>query len=135
MTLEDYSNAVVKLAKLAQDSTGGAKVAAQVLLSAYNGESFQLNVVSLCNLDENYFEAAMAVIVGRRAFQKEPHQLIKNGDKVFSDLRERWLRLHVDNRWKGDCKECRGSREVPVNPDDLDCEEYIKCPGCDGRGW
>jgi hypothetical protein len=135
MTLEDYEHAVVKLVALAQDSTGGARVAAQVLLSAYNGGSFQLDVVSLCNLDDNYFEAAQAVIVGRRAFHREPHQLIKDGDRIFSDLRKQWIRLHVDNRWKADCSECRGSGEVPVDPKDYDCENYVTCKSCKGRGW
>ena len=47
ITLKDYADAVATLVTLAQDSTGGAGIAAQVVLSAYDGGSFQLDVVGL----------------------------------------------------------------------------------------
>jgi len=38
MTKQDYAAAIIKLVPLAQGDTGGSRVAAQVLLSAYNGK-------------------------------------------------------------------------------------------------
>lgn len=65
--------------KLAQGDTGGSRVAAQVLLSAYNGEAWQLNVVDLCVLDKSNYKAALDVIRGRVELYIEPHTLIANG--------------------------------------------------------
>ena len=65
MDKETYTQAVCKLIELAQGDTGGSRGAAQVLLSAYNGEAWQLNVVDLCVLDKNNYKAALDVIRGR----------------------------------------------------------------------
>jgi len=39
---EEYAKAVADGIELARQPTGGGRVMAQVLLSAYNGDSFQL---------------------------------------------------------------------------------------------
>ena len=64
---ETYSLAIHKLVTMAQDDTGGARVAAQVLLSAYNGDAYQLNIVDLCNLDKDHYLAALSVIRGQKS--------------------------------------------------------------------
>jgi hypothetical protein len=136
VTINDYAEAVATLVTLAQDSTGGSRIAAQVVLSAYNGDSFQLDVAGLCGmLDDKHFQAALTVFVGRKHLGKEPHQLLKDGDKIFSALCKQWERLHVNNRWKPRCSVCDGMRQVPVDPDDWDCEEYVTCKACNGQGW
>ena len=68
---ETYSQAILKLVTSAQGDTGGARVAAQVLLSAYNGNAYQLNIVDLCNLDKDHYQAALIVIRGRKELGRE----------------------------------------------------------------
>ncbi len=87
MTTEKvYSAAILKLAALAQGDTGGSRVAAQVLLSAYNGNDFQLNIVDLCTLDRGYYQAALAVIRGRVELGTEPQDLLEDGEHLFREL-------------------------------------------------
>jgi len=50
-----------QLMKLAQGDRGGSRVAAQVLLSAYNGGAWQLNIVDLCVLDKSNYKAALGM--------------------------------------------------------------------------
>jgi len=54
ITLEEYMAGIETLVPLAQSDTGGARVAAQVLLSAYDGQGFQLDIVDLGLLDEKH---------------------------------------------------------------------------------
>ena len=61
-TKQEYIDAIIKLVPLAQGDTGGSRVAAQVLLSAYNGNDFQLDIVDLCRLDSGHYQAALAAI-------------------------------------------------------------------------
>jgi len=98
ITLEEYMAGIETLVPLAQGDTGGSRVAAQVLLSAYNGEAFQLNIVDLGALDEKYYLAALAVIRGRTELRVEPHTLIFDGDKIFPELWKDWKGYHVQSR-------------------------------------
>jgi hypothetical protein len=98
---ETYSLAIHKLVTLAQGDTGGARVAAQVLLlSAYNGDAYQLNIVDLSNLDKNHYHAALSVIRGRKELDREPQGFLKNGVQIFKALWQQWERYHVENRGK-----------------------------------
>ena len=135
MTKQDYAAAIVKLVSLAQGDTGGARVAAQVLLSAYNGADFQLDIVDLCNLDRVYYQAALAVIRGRVELREEPQNFVENGDEVFRDLWHRWERLHVSNRGIPDCFTCHGSGSVYVDPEDDTNYDRKPCPKCGGKGF
>lgn len=136
MTEQEYAEAIVKLLPLAQGDTGGSRVAALVLLSAYNGADFQVNVVDLCNLDRGHYQAALAVIRGRVETGREPQNFLKNGDQIFRDLWAQWERYHVTNRGLPDCCVCNGSGSVYVDPDDDD-ESFIRksCPECGGKGF
>ncbi|AGF80120.1 hypothetical protein UWK_03611 (plasmid) [Desulfocapsa sulfexigens DSM 10523] len=96
--LDEYIAGVETLVPLAQGDTGGARVAAQVLLSAYNGEDYQLNIVDLGLLDEKHYQAALAVIRGRTELRAEPHTLIFDGDKIFKTLWQDWKGYHVQRR-------------------------------------
>lgn len=97
-TVTDYANAIVELIKLADWHCGGSRAAAQVVLSLYNGDNWQLDLTDLCVLDDRYFAVCMVAITGRRKFGIEPHQLIKNGQAVFDRLQDEWKRYHVKNR-------------------------------------
>ena len=76
ITPAEYATAVTACVALAQYPTGGGRVAAQVLLSAYNGDSFQLDITSLCNLDNENYAHALDVIRGRYEVGQEPQQMI-----------------------------------------------------------
>jgi len=97
--LDEYIAGIETLVPLAQSDTGGSRVAAQVLLSACNGEAFQLNIVDLGLLDEKYYQAALAVIRGRTEHRAEPQTLIFNGETIFPALWMQW-KEHKAQSWK-----------------------------------
>jgi len=96
--LDEYITGIETLVPLAQSDTGGARVAAQVLLSAYDGQGFQLDIVDLGLLDEKHYLAALAVIRGRTEHRAEPHTLIFDGDTIFPDLCRQWKGYHIQRR-------------------------------------
>jgi len=106
---ESYIGAIKRLLPLAQSDTSGSRAAAQVLLSAYNGDNWQLDITDLCVLDDDYYQAALLVMHYRRALSEEPHTLITNGDQLFSELQQQWKRYHINNRHKSPCKCCEGT--------------------------
>jgi len=133
VTKEQYAEAVVKFVDLAQQPTSGGRVAAQVLLSAYNGSEFQLDVADLGALDWGNFEIAMMIIRGRYETSCEPHSLIVNGNKIFQGLWDAWSNLHVKERGKITCPSCDGRGELFLNPDDENDERTKPCPRCAGK--
>ena len=108
-------------------------MAAQVLLSAYNGEAFQLDVAGLGNMDRNNYELAMTVIRGRYDTGYEPHDMVKDGSKIFGDLWDIWKRLHVEERGKHLCPDCNGRGTLYLSQDDDDMRTK-PCPRCSGKG-
>jgi hypothetical protein len=100
MTTGLYADSVSALIKMARQDCSGSRVCAQVLLSAYNGSEFQLDITDLCLLDETYYNCAMIVIRGRVETRIEPHELIKDGSLVFEQLWNQWRGYHVANRFK-----------------------------------
>lgn len=134
VTRQQYTVAVIALIHLAQQSTSGGRCAAQVLLSAYNGDAFQLDVASLGNMDRNNHELAMTVIRGRYDTASEPHSMVKGGDKIFQALWDQWSRLHVEERGKRVCPECDGRGKLFINPDDEDDMSTKPCLRCSGKG-
>lgn len=99
ITAEQYQQALVHLVKWAQKDCGSSRACAQVLLSAYNGTNFQLDVTDLCLLDDSLYRDAITVIRSRNELNIEPHLLIADGDRVFHDLQEQWSSYHARNRW------------------------------------
>ncbi len=95
-----YRDAVETLLPVAMTDTSGGRAAAQVLLSAYNGNEFHLDVTDLGNLDPRLFAAALEVIQLRTLANREPHDLIENGNDRFLQVWERWECLHVRNRYR-----------------------------------
>jgi len=91
-----YEEAVEALVDVALKQTGsGAKAAAQTLLSAYNSDHYQLKVTDLCHLDNENFDHAMNLILGRVKTFSEPHNVINNGAKVFLQLQEKYGFMRV----------------------------------------
>jgi hypothetical protein len=133
VTREQYAGAVIKFIDLARQRTSGGKVAAQVLLSAYNGDEFQLDLASMGNFDEKNFELAMLIIRGRYDTRHEPHEMIRNGSRVFGDLWNARFALNVGERGKVACPRCDGQGELLLNPEDEYDERTKPCPRCDGK--
>ena len=102
--LEEYATAVESCLKVAQKPTGAGKITAQVLLSAFDGETYQLDVAALCNLDRNIFESAVTVIRGRYDTNREPHEMVAKGDAIFRDLCRQWDGLKLIARAKSRAK-------------------------------
>jgi hypothetical protein len=128
----EYKASVEELLRIAKMRTGGSRVAAQVLLSAYNGYSFHVDVTDLGLLDQETFGHALRVIWGRNQNPwMEPQRVIDNGDVVFGKLWDNWIKLHVQNRWKKVCPDCNGAGRLW--PDEDPCRPKA-CHRCDGRG-
>ena len=72
-----------RLVELAATSdTGGANVAAQVVLSLYNGSDYPMDLTELCRLDEDLFEDVMNVIRLRIESQTEPHEFFSKSPRT-----------------------------------------------------
>ena len=134
ISMDIYAQSVKALYGIAVAPTSGGRVAAQVLLSAYNGDNWQLNVADLVNMDRTNLHHALTVMEGRATLFVEPHDFIENGSYKFEKLQEYWKRLHIHNRWKKQCDECHGSGEIYANMDDENDYATEKCPACKGKG-
>lgn len=130
ITLEEYAEAVAVCVELAQQSTSGGRAAAQVLLSAYNGDAFQLDITDLCNLDQENYENAITVIRGRYEIRQEPQQVLQDGSQIFRDLWRQWEGLKLTERAKHPCPDCTRGK-IYKNEDD---EVGVPCPRCSGTG-
>ena len=133
ITPDEYSAAVVQLFEVASHSGSGARAAAQVLLSTYNGEQWQMDLTDLCCFDNDNYRAALTVMRGRRELMCEPQRVIKDGDKHFEKIWEQWKRYHISNRYKLTCYDCNGSGKVLEDEYNED-SDYITCPRCNGGG-
>ena len=130
---KEYEEAVRLLTTLAQTDTSGGRAAAQVVLSAYNGDEWQLDVTELSLLDGKYYLAAINVIRGRKELMIEPHNLIPNGRQIFHHIWNQWRRYHISNRWKQTCFACNGRGKI-IDYDDNDREVATPCNKCGGDG-
>lgn len=130
---KEYEEAVRLLTALAQTDTSGGRAAAQVVLSAYNGDEWQLDVTELSLLDGKYYLAALNVIRGRKELMIEPHTLILDGRQIFHRIWNQWRRYHISNRWKQTCFTCNGRGKI-VDYDDNDREVVSPCGKCGGEG-
>ncbi len=129
------AEAVQRLATVALCDTSGGFAAAQVLLSAYNGQNWQLAITDLSLLDPGLLDRSLLVISARARFGIEPHTLIDNGDRLFNRLGSKWQRYRIDNRYKTECRECYGSGEVFANLDDDNDDTMKTCPDCNGARY
>lgn len=98
VTPEEYAAAVNALVDIALTETSGGRAAAQVLLSAWNGYEWQLDIPDLCYLDYDLLEQALIVIRGRIMLMKEPQEVIANGNTVMRKIAAQWGSLNVERR-------------------------------------
>jgi hypothetical protein len=134
ITVDDYTQAVETLLRATRmDGTSGARVCSLVLLGLYNGDDWHFDLVDLCLISGEYYEAAIVAIRGRKEIMMEPHSLVENGDAIFRQLWDDWRRYEKQNAWKPTCTECYGSGVV--YSDDEDDDEERTCPTCSGRGY
>ena len=77
---------LVKLA--ARSDSGGAYVAAKVVLSAYNSSDYPLDIAELGALDTDLFEDALNVIRLRIQHAYEPHEFFTEGRQLFEAIAE-----------------------------------------------
>ncbi|WBA86498.1 DUF7673 family protein [Endozoicomonas sp. GU-1] len=134
LTMADYARATEDLYHCAIQGTGTSRAAAQLLLSAYNGSNWQLDITDLCLLHGNLKKQALIFIECRLTLGEEPHRVLGSGDKKFFALARQWRRYHIRNRWKQICWECAGSGKAFVNPDDDNDDRTKTCPECGGEG-
>ncbi|AMO56579.1 hypothetical protein [Endozoicomonas montiporae] len=135
ITMEQYTASTRALINLAYSGTSAAKTAAQVLLSAFNGEEWQLNINDLSLLDSNHLRHALTFIVARVTLGTEPQELIENGNQVFLDLWDSWNHYNVNNRWKRQCPECYGTGKQYSNMDDDNDLTTEICINCNGTSY
>lgn len=90
ISIEEYRASVKALLPLALGDTGGSRIAALVLLSAYNSHAWRLPIVSLSILDNKNYAHALNVIRGRVELGTEPHELIPDGGQQFEELSDIW---------------------------------------------
>lgn len=135
VTREDYADAIqLLLNATARKGTSGARASAQLLLSAYNGNGWQLDVTDLLLLDRQHYQAAITLIRGRIEIDEEPHHLIDDGGQIFMALTEKWKHLNVKERGKIICWDCCGQGEVSADPNNDLVTEMVKCRRCGGKG-
>ncbi|EFR2063217.1 hypothetical protein H0539_003683 [Salmonella enterica] len=96
VTPEEYQYAVNTLVDIALTETSGGRAAAQVLLSAWNGYVWQLDIPDLCYLDYDVLEQALVVIRGRVMLVKEPQEVIPEGNAVMKRIAAQWQHLNAE---------------------------------------
>jgi hypothetical protein len=99
VTRDDYKKAIERLVKVAIGDTSAAAVAAQVLLSIYNGQNWQLDITDLGSLDGKNIQAAFIAMRGWLFVAEYPHNVIDDGPAIFDRLEKQWQRLHATNRY------------------------------------
>ncbi|MDH2434844.1 hypothetical protein QCD60_29325 [Pokkaliibacter sp. MBI-7] len=96
-----YQQAIEYLLPVALLDTEGARVTAQVLLSAYNGDDYQLDITDLGRFgagEDAIMNAILTVVYARARTGIKPQGLIDNGDALFYALVQRWNVLHASVR-------------------------------------
>ena len=99
VAMPDYSSSVKRLVEVASSDTGAASAAAQVLLACYNDRNWQLNVMDLGSLDYSLMQDAFIVMRGWLFLHEYPHNVIEDGQEIFTSLEDQWQHLHVEKRY------------------------------------
>lgn len=95
-----YTKSVKALSAICQTmDCRKAEVAAQVLLSANDSESYHAELDALNCLGPEDLHHATNVIRGRAICHKRPSEVIKNGKVIFTELESKWSQLHIKRRY------------------------------------
>jgi len=97
ITVEKYAQAIIQLLQHANRDCSSSKIAAKILLSAYNGFEWEFAIPDLCRLDRGNYLAAIEVIRGRVELSLEPQSVIEEGSRYFRALWELYSPLSSDD--------------------------------------
>jgi len=87
----DVMDSLTRLVEMAAHSdTGGASVAAQLLLGLYDGAEHPFDLTELCRLDSDLISDALCVIEFRVRERIEPHEFFVDGGKLFQQIAGKW---------------------------------------------
>lgn len=93
VTMRDYADAIDVLYEHACSDHELSRLAANVLLSAYNSSLYPLELAPLFNSEETFLNQVLIIIRGRSTLKMEPHHAIKRGPQKFDRLKSEWLEL------------------------------------------
>jgi len=82
--------ALKRLIPIAQRDTGQSGVVARFLLGCYNGQDFPFDLTDLRRLDIEVHADCMAVLQMDYAPQREVHNLVEDGPRIFRALALHW---------------------------------------------
>lgn len=99
ITLADYQLAVKALMPVALTVTSGGRVAANLLLSLYDSNTYPFPMADLGLLDLDLLEHALIAIRGRVLLGEEPHTISADGKEAFDRLVELWPQLMAGVRY------------------------------------
>lgn len=99
VTLPDYQQAVKTLLPVALTDTSGGRVAANLLLSLYDSDTYPFPIADLGVLDLVLLEHALIALRGRVVLAKEPHTVVVDGKAHFSRLVALWPQLVAGVRY------------------------------------
>ncbi|QFT53519.1 hypothetical protein [Microbulbifer sp. THAF38] len=97
MNTPNSTHSVETLLKVANGNSGASKVAALVLLSAWNSNDFSLPVAELSLLDGDNYQHALNVM-NLRYHGREPQNVIADGDKKLNALYREWNHLEIQRK-------------------------------------
>lgn len=94
VTLEQYREPIMVLLALARTDSGGARYAAQALLSLYDGASWKADLAGVCCcLDDSYFRHVLVCMAARAHLMRELHEVIEDDCQKFDQLGHMWSYL------------------------------------------
>lgn len=83
-------DALHRLMKIAQGSSGQCRHVAAFLLGLYNGTRFKFDLTDLRCVDRAIFDDCLAVLQMDYQPAREVHQYFPDGNKLFEDLANDW---------------------------------------------
>ena len=97
VTMRDYSDAIDNLYELSCSDREHSRLAANVLLSAYNSKLYPLELEPLFESDSNLLNQVLIIIRGRSTLKMEPHHAVQRGPEKFGRLKAEWVELLVSD--------------------------------------
>lgn len=82
--------ALQRLVPVAMNGTGQSRVVGRFMLGLYNGRGYPFDLTELRLLDGELFDDCLAVLRLDNSPEREVHEWLKDGDKVFAELRRRY---------------------------------------------
>lgn len=83
--------ALRRLVAVAQRDTGQSRVVGRFLLGLWNGSAYGFDLTELRGLDTALHDDCLAVLRLDHTPAREVHQYIEDGDRLWQELRERYI--------------------------------------------